>query len=85
MESELLFGKFKTKEEAIEWALEILTLETPFCLEILEEQVEKAKKILLTYLPDPWLGVEYKGKIFLKEKYNPFVLSPAQAVGIINK
>ena len=63
------FWKFNTKKEAIEWALEVLTLEIPFCKEIMEDQVNKAIEILLIYLPDPQIGIVYKGVIYLKDKY----------------
>lgn len=79
----MLFGRFNTQEEAVGWAMEVLTLEIPFCAEIMEDKVMKAIEILLTYLPDPQVGIEYKGKIFLKEKYKNLVLSPTQAFEII--
>ncbi|HOR06059.1 MAG TPA: hypothetical protein PLR67_01670, partial [Candidatus Dojkabacteria bacterium] len=66
-----------------EWALEILTLEIPFCPEIMEEQVKKAIEILLTYLPDPQIGIKYKEQIFLKEKYKTLCPSPVEALALI--
>ncbi len=79
----MLFGRFNTEEEAIEWASEVLTLEIPFCPEIMEEKVMKAIEILLTYLPDPQVGIKYKGQIFLKEKYQALCPSPEQVLALI--
>ena len=81
----MLFGKFNTKEEAIDWATEVLTLEIPFCPELMEDSIKKAIEILLTYLPDPQVGITYKDKVFLKKEYQILCPSPAQAVEIINK
>jgi len=80
----MLFGRFNTQEEAIEWAMEVLTLEIPFCAEIMEEKVMKAIEILLTYLPDPQVGITYKGQVFLKEKYQTICPSPEQALALIH-
>ncbi|HQI92472.1 MAG TPA: hypothetical protein PLE98_00455 [Candidatus Dojkabacteria bacterium] len=78
-----MFVSRKSKDEQIEWALEILTLEIPFCPEIMEEQVKKAIEILLTYLPDPQIGIKYKEQIFLKEKYKTLCPSPVEALALI--
>ena len=78
-----MFVSGKSKDEQIEWALEILTLEIPFCPEIMEEQVKKAIEILLTYLPDPQIGIKYKEQIFLKEKYKTLCPSPVEALALI--
>ena len=77
------FWKFNTKKEAIEWALEVLTLEIPFCKEIMEDQVNKAIEILLIYLPDPQIGIVYKDVIYLKDKYKTLCCSPENAVTLI--
>ncbi len=76
--------KAQSKKEQIEWATEVLTLEIPFCSEIMEEKVMKAIEILLTYLPDPQVGIIYKGKIFLKEKYQNLCPSPEKALELIH-
>ncbi len=78
-----MFVSRKSKDEQIEWALEILTLEIPFCPEIMEEKVKKAIEILLTYLPDPQIGIKYKEQIFLKEKYKTLCPSPVEALALI--
>jgi len=78
-----MFVSRKSKEEQVEWALEILTLEIPFCPEVMEEQVKKAIEILLTYLPDPQIGIKYKEQVFLKEKYKTLCLSPVEAAALI--
>ena len=78
-----MFVSRKSKDEQIEWALEILTLEIPLCPEIMEEQVKKAIEILLTYLPDPQIGIKYKEQIFLKEKYKTLCPSPVEALALI--
>ncbi|HOF79226.1 MAG TPA: hypothetical protein PKW94_01095 [Candidatus Dojkabacteria bacterium] len=78
-----MFVSRESKDEQIEWALEILTLEIPFCPEIMEEQVKKAIEILLTYLPDPQIGIKYKEQIFLKEKYKTLCPSPVEALALI--
>ena len=78
-----MFVSGKSKEEQVEWALEILTLDIPFCPEVMEEQVKKAIEILLTYLPDPQIGIKYKEQVFLKEKYKTLCLSPVEAVALI--
>ena len=75
------FGK--SKEEQIARALEVLTLEIPFCPEIMEDQVNKAIEILLTYLPDPQIGIVYKDVIYLKDKYKTLCCSPENAVTLI--
>ena len=78
-----MFVSRKSKEEQVEWALEILTLEIPFCPEVMEEQVKKAIEILLTYLPDPQIGIKYKEQVFLKEKYKTLCPSPVEAAALI--
>lgn len=78
-----MFVSGKSKAEQIEWALEVLTLEIPFCPEIMEEQVKKAIEILLTYLPDPQIGIKYKEQTFLKEKYRELCPSPVEALALI--
>ena len=78
-----MFVSRKSKEEQVEWALEILTLDIPFCPEVMEEQVKKAIEILLTYLPDPQIGIKYKEQVFLKEKYKTLCLSPVEAAALI--
>jgi hypothetical protein len=50
----------------------------------MEEKVMKAIEILLTYLPDPQVGIIYKGKIFLKEKYQNLCPSPEKALELIH-
>jgi len=75
----------KSKEEALKWAEGVLTSEIPFCPEVMEENVKKAIEILLTYLPDPYIGVTYKDQIFLKENLKKLVCSPAQAFDLIKK
>ena len=77
------FGRFKTKEEALEWANYILSLRVAFCSEIIEKEVELAIEILLTYLPDPQIGIKYKVQIFLKEKYKTLCPSPVEALALI--
>jgi len=79
----MFFGEFNTKEEAIEWALEKLILKIPFCKEIMENQVNKAIEILLTYLPDPQIGIVYKDVIYLKDESKTFCCSPEEAVALI--
>jgi hypothetical protein len=77
------FGRFKTKEDALVWANYILSLRVAFCSEIIEKEVELAIEILLTYLPDPQIGIVYKGDIYLKDKYKPLCCSPEKALDII--
>ena len=79
----MLFGRFSTKEEAIEWASEVLTLEIPFCPELMEDSIKKAIEILLTYLPDPQVGIKYKEQVFLKQKYQTLCPSPEKALALI--
>jgi len=79
----MFLERFKTKEEAIEWASGVLTLEIPFCTELMEEQVERAIEILLTYLPDPQIGIVYKERIYLKDKYQTLCCSPENAKNLI--
>lgn len=59
----------KIEQKEIEWAMGILTVDIPFCPEKNDNEVEKAIDILLTHLPEPQIGIQYKGQIFLKEKY----------------
>ena len=49
----------------------------------MEEKVKKAIEILLTYLPDPQIGIKYKEQIFLKEKYKTLCPSPVEALALI--
>lgn len=81
MSGEMFFGKFNTKEEAIRWAMEILTLKIPFCSELMEEKVKKARKILLTFLPDPQRGIKHDGEFFPKDE--TLYPSPEEAVALI--
>lgn len=79
-----MFVSGKSKDEQIEWAMQTLTLEIPFgCMVIMEEQVNKAIEILLTYLPDPQIGIKYKDDIYLKDKYKTLCLSPVEALALI--
>jgi len=79
----MAFGRFKTKEDALEWASYILSLQVVFCSEIIEEEVELAIEILLTYLPDPQIGIVYKGNIYLKDKYKDLCISTVKALTLI--
>jgi len=37
----------------------------------------------LIYLPDPQIGIVYKGVIYLKDKYQKLCCSPEEAVALI--
>lgn len=73
----------KRKEEEIQWALDVLILDIPFCPEFMEYSIKKAIEILLTYLPDPQVGIKYKEQVFLKQKYQTLCPSPEKALALI--
>lgn len=73
----------KRKEEEIQWALDVLILDIPFCPEFMEYGIKKAIEILLTYLPDPQVGIKYKEQVFLKQKYQTLCPSPEKALALI--